>query len=92
MSRTTADNAQMIMPSSHQWVIFKELYENKTQHGEARVNHLTEEWVYRPNIVKDITEFVTTQCHIASHIASKQTQTGNPGFPSASCYLLSYVP
>ena len=60
MVRTTADNDQIVVPSSHQWTIFKELHEKMTNLGTDHlvnlgVYHLAKERVvYLPCFGKDI--------------------------------------
>ena len=54
--RTTGNNDQIVVPSSHHWVIFKEPHDNIEQ---IEYTILLKRAFYWPNIEKDIADFVT---------------------------------
>ena len=45
MARSNADNDQIVMTTSHKWVIFKELHENESMAhlGADRVYHVAKD-------------------------------------------------
>ena len=64
--RSTQDNKQIVLPSSHHHLIFQELHVNMAHLRADRVYQLAKERVYWPNMEKDIKEFITTRCQCLS--------------------------
>ena len=64
--RSTLENRQIVLPSSHHHIIFQECHVNMAHLGVDRVYHLAKERVYSPNTEKNIKQFTNTRCQCLS--------------------------